>query len=253
VRANRTRRRSCPLLRVLDTFYGRLKKCGDLACNGQPFTEHHNVADLRPSGDGGGLDWEQVAGKLRAAIKLGSLPAGSDPPSVRDLQERQGIPRTTLQWAFRELSNEGLIVVRQGRTAVVAGGPPEGSEPGVRRWRPGAGHDYCKLAGCKRHVCSPMKPGTIRQIHSILSGAFDAAKRWKWVDDNPAELSKPPTVTTVKRPATSPAEVAKVIAFARSPGTAGSLHHRAAASVSVTPAGTSRLPPTWSSKTIGSV
>jgi len=26
-----------------------------------------------------------------------------------------------------------------------------------------------------------MKPGTIRQILSILSGAFDAAKRWKWV------------------------------------------------------------------------
>src|SRR6185437_7712358 len=34
-------------------------------------------------------------------------------------------------------------------------------------------------------------------------------------DENPAESAKPPTVTTVKRPATSPAEVAKVIAVAR--------------------------------------
>lgn len=138
-------------------------------------------------------------------------------PSVRDLQEWQGIRRTTLQRSLRELADEGLIVVRQGRTAVVAGDPPEDSQPGVRRWRPGPGHD-CKLAGCQRHVCSPMKPGTIRQIHSILSGAFDAAKRWKWIDENPAESAKPPTVTTVKRPATSPAEVAKVIALARETG-----------------------------------
>jgi integrase len=198
---------------VLNTFYARLKKCGDLTCSGKPFTEHHNVPDLRPSAEEGGLDWEQAAGKLRAAIESGSLPLGADLPSVRDLQEWQGIRRTTLQRAFRGLSDEGLIIVRQGRTAVVAGAPPEG----LRRWRPGPGHD-CKLAGCQRHVCSPMKPGTIRQIHSILSGAFDAAKRWKWIDENPTESAKPSTVTMVKRPATSPAEVAQVIALARETG-----------------------------------
>jgi integrase len=199
---------------VLDTFYARLEKCGDLTCNGKPFTEHHNVPDLRPSPEVSGLDWEQGAEKLRAAIASGALPAGSALPSVRDLQEWQGLRRATLQRAYRKLADEGLVVVRQGRTAVVAGEPPEDPQPGVRRWRPGPGHD-CKLAGCQRHACSPMKPGTIRQIHSILSGAFDAAKRWKWVDENPAESAKPPTVTTVKRPATSPAEVAAVIALAR--------------------------------------
>jgi len=196
---------------ILDTFYGRLKKCGDLGCNGKPFTEHHNVPDLRPSDQDGRLDWEQVADGIRAAIESGTLPVGADLPSVRDLQEWQGICRTTLQRAFRELSDEGLIVVRQGRTAVVTGDVPEDSQPGLRRWRPGPGHD-CTLAGCARHVCSPMKPGTIRQIHSILSGAFDAAKRWKWVDENPAESARSPTVRHVKRPATSPADVAKVIA-----------------------------------------
>jgi integrase len=199
---------------ILDTFYGRLKKCSDLACNGKPFTEHHNAPDLRSSPDNGRLDWEQVADKLRRAIESGALPAGSDLPSVRDLQAWQGIRRTTLQRAFRELSDQGLIVVRQGRTGVVAGDPPEDEQPGVWHWRPGPGHD-CKLAGCERHVCSPMKAGTIRQIHSILSGAFDAAKRWKWVDDNPAESAKPPTVKQLKRPATSPADVAKVIAEGR--------------------------------------
>ena len=32
---------------VLDMFYARLKKCGDLACNGRPFTEHRNVPMLK--------------------------------------------------------------------------------------------------------------------------------------------------------------------------------------------------------------
>jgi integrase len=199
---------------ILDTFYGRLKKCSDLSCTGKPFTEHHNVPDLRPSPGDGEQDWEQVTDRLRTAIESGSLPTGSDLPSVRDLQEWQGIRRSTLQRAFRELSAQGLIVVRQGRTGVVAGEPAWDGQPGVRRWRPGPGHD-CQLAGCQRHVCTSMKPGTIRQIHSILSGAFDAAKRWKWVDENPAESARLPTITQVKRPATSPTDVARVIAEGR--------------------------------------
>jgi len=31
---------------VLDTFYARLRRCGDLACTGRPFTEHRNVPVL---------------------------------------------------------------------------------------------------------------------------------------------------------------------------------------------------------------
>jgi signal transduction histidine kinase len=93
----------------LDIFYARLKKRGDLTCGGKPFTEHHNVPDLRPSTEGGGLDWEQAAVKLRAAIESGSLPAGSDLPSVRDLQNWQGIRRMTLQWTLCQLADEGLV------------------------------------------------------------------------------------------------------------------------------------------------
>jgi hypothetical protein len=86
---------------VLDTFYSQLKKCGDLTCTGQPFTEHRNAPDLRPSEDGDGLDWEQSAGALRTAIEADTLPAGADIPSVRDLQAFQGIARSTLQRALR--------------------------------------------------------------------------------------------------------------------------------------------------------
>ncbi len=199
---------------ILDMLYARLKKCGDLACNGKPFTEHHNVPDLRPSPNDKRQPWEQVADHLRLAIESGVLPPGSALPSVRELSELQGIRRSTAQHAFTALADEGLVIIRQGRTALVAGEPSSSSEPGLRQWRPGRGHD-CTLAGCQRHACRPMKPATIRQIHSILSGAFQAAERWSWVDGNPADSAKPPTVTSAKKPATSPEEVAAVIAQAR--------------------------------------
>src|SRR5208282_4140925 len=65
-------------------------------------------------------------------------------------------------------------------------------------------------------VCHPMKASTIRGIHSILSGAFAAAQRWEWTDRNPTRSAKPPTPTRRPIPATSPDDVAKVIAEARS-------------------------------------
>jgi integrase len=60
-----------------------------------------------------------------------------------------------------------------------------------------------------------MKASTIRGIHSILSGAFAAARRWEWTDRNPAESAKPPTATRQPIPATPPDDIAKVIAEAR--------------------------------------
>ncbi len=60
-----------------------------------------------------------------------------------------------------------------------------------------------------------MRPSTIRGIHGILSGAFAAAQRWEWTDRNPTESAKPPTATRQPIPATSPEDVAKVIAEAR--------------------------------------
>ena len=45
-----------------------------------------------------------------------------------------------------------------------------------------------------------MAKSTIHNIHSILSGAFEAAQRWEWVDRNPADSARPPTVTQKKDP-----------------------------------------------------
>ena len=81
-------------------------------------------------------------------------------------------------------------------------------------WHGYRGHD-CKRAGCQRHVCKPMTTKTIRNVHSILSGAFATAKRWEWIAWNPAESAKPPAVTRRPLPATTPEDVAKVIAEGR--------------------------------------
>jgi integrase len=79
------------------------------------------------------------------------------------------------------------------------------------RWPPGrpsaktrAEHD-CQAAGCKvtecgPHVCKPLSRSTVRQIHSIISGALSAATRWDWTPSNAASDAKrprpdPPTPT----------------------------------------------------------
>jgi integrase len=129
--------------------------------------------------------------------------SGSNP-----LTGSQGVIRHALE----ALAADSLIIVRHGRATVVAGEPS--GDPRLSRRRPGPGHD-CLLAGCRPHVCHPMKASTIRGIHSILSGAFGAAQRWEWTDRNPTMTAKPPTTIRRPIPATSPDDVAKVIAEAR--------------------------------------
>ena len=124
----------------------------------------------------------------------------------------QGVRVATLQHALAVLAEEGLVVLRQGRTAVVAGDVVVDRR--AARAAHGRDHD-CKRAGCQPHVCRPLTAKTIRNIHSILSGAFSTAERWEWISWNPAESAKPPTVTRRPVPATAPEDVAKVIAEGR--------------------------------------
>jgi integrase len=140
------------------------------------------------------------------------LAAGEPLPSVREMSARQDVPVATLQHALTVLAEEGLVVVRQGRTAVVAGDVVADRRSG--RAPRGRDHD-CKRAGCQPHVCKPMTAKTIRNVHSILSSAFATAKRWEWIAWNPAESAKPPASTRRPLPATTPEDVAKVIAEGR--------------------------------------
>ena len=197
---------------ILDKLYAELKRCGDLSCTGRPFIEHRNVPVLAVNPRDRRPAWQQVAATLTEAIQSGVLAPGDELPSITELSALQGIGTGVIRHALEALAADGLIIVRHGRPAVVAGEPS--NDPRLSRRRPGPGHD-CRLAGCRPHVCHPMKPSTIRGIHSILSGAFAAAQRWEWTDRNPAESAKPPTTIRQPIPATSPDDVAKVIAEAR--------------------------------------
>jgi integrase len=197
---------------VLDLLYAQLKRCSDLTCTGKPFTEHRNVPMLAVDSRSHEPAWRQVADTIGAAIRSGMLSAGDSLPSVREMSVLQGVPTATLQHAMAVLADEGLVVLRQGRTAVVAGD----AEPDLRLGRVSRSRDHdCRRAGCKPHTCRPLTAKTIRNVHSILSGAFTTARRWEWIAWNPAESAKPPAASRRPLPATSPEDVAKVIAEGR--------------------------------------
>ena len=113
----------------LDNLYARLQKCGDLACAGKPFTEHRHVPDLRPGPADPRNGWQQAATKFREAIACGAPAPGDDLPLVSELARLQGLKPGTIQHAFLELAKEGLLVIRHGRTAQVAGDAPAESNP----------------------------------------------------------------------------------------------------------------------------
>jgi DNA-binding transcriptional regulator YhcF (GntR family) len=131
---------------LLDNLYARLQKCGELACAGKPFTEHRHVPDLRPGPADPRTGWQQSAGNLREAITGGALVPGDDLPSVSELARLQGLKPGTVQHAFLVLAEEGLLVIRHGRTAQVAGDAPTDNNP-VSRYR-SAGRVQATTARC---------------------------------------------------------------------------------------------------------
>ena len=197
---------------LLDLLYAQLRRCGDPGCTGKRFVEHRNVptlASLLQAADLPGSRWRTRSG---TRSRSGMLAAGESLPSVQEMSTLQDVRVATLQHALAVLADEGLVVLRQGRTAVVAGD----AVVDRRAARAARDRDHdCKRAGCQPHVCRPLTAKTIRNIHSILSGAFSTAERWEWISWNPAESAKPPTVTRRPVPATAPEDVAKVIAEGR--------------------------------------
>src|SRR4051794_10447344 len=64
---------------------------------------------------------------------------------------------------------------------------------------------------CRPHKCKPLAPSTVRQIHWILSGAFERAVRWKWIAVNPTDAAEPPSQPRPKPSPPTPAEAAKIL------------------------------------------
>ncbi|WP_436501824.1 GntR family transcriptional regulator [Actinokineospora sp. HUAS TT18] len=71
---------------------------------------------------------------------------------------------------------------------------------------------------CKKHVCKPLAPATIRKIHFMLSAAFEEAVVWEWVPANPFEpLRKPPAPPALPKPP-STEDAARIVMHAWAAG-----------------------------------
>src|SRR5690606_9283716 len=68
--------------------------------------------------------YQRIAEDLRAAITTGALPAGSVLPPARELIERYGTTKSTVERAISVIRSEGLVESRQGRDTRVRRRPP---------------------------------------------------------------------------------------------------------------------------------
>jgi GntR family transcriptional regulator len=64
---------------------------------------------------------EQIVLGLRHAVAQGAVNPGDELPSVRQLAGDLGVHWNTVARAYRRLADEGLVLVRPGRSALVGG------------------------------------------------------------------------------------------------------------------------------------
>lgn len=71
--------------------------------------------------------YQQVAAEIRRAIADGEVEPGERLPPARDLATVLGVNTNTVLRSLRMLQDEGLIDLRRGRGATVAGTPERGA------------------------------------------------------------------------------------------------------------------------------
>jgi molybdate-binding protein/DNA-binding transcriptional regulator YhcF (GntR family) len=77
--------------------------------------------------------YQTIADAIRQEILRGDLKSGDRVPTVRQMTERWKCTPGTVQRAYRELSDQGLVRGRRGRGTVVVGGSPRTDEIPLRR------------------------------------------------------------------------------------------------------------------------
>src|SRR5215469_5315672 len=132
---------------VLDMLYARLHQCGNLACSGKPFIEYSAFPAIDVTPTAARPVRAQVAAVIREAITSGQLAPGETLLSAGQVADRNGLPVTAIHQALAVLAGEGLVTVRQGRRAVVAG-EPGGTRPGRRANRSGRPGIISERFGC---------------------------------------------------------------------------------------------------------
>jgi integrase len=73
-----------------------------------------------------------------------------------------------------------------------------------------AGSHEC-TSRCRPHKCRGLSASTVRQIHWILSGAFERAVRWRGLGVNPASQASPPSPPHPDPHPPTPEEAARIL------------------------------------------
>lgn len=76
----------------------------------------------------------QLIEQVRHALEIGALQTGDQLPGMRKLAEELVMNPNTVAKAYREMEHAGLIELRHGAGAFVAGGQAA-SPPGIRKGR----------------------------------------------------------------------------------------------------------------------
>ena len=67
---------------------------------------------------------------------------------------------------------------------------------------------------CRRHVCKPLGASYLRQIHTVLNGAFTRAVRWRWIGTNPVRQAEAPPQPPPDSQPPSPTQAAQIVGSA---------------------------------------
>jgi DNA-binding transcriptional regulator YhcF (GntR family) len=89
--------------------------------------------------------YEQIRGQLATMIESGTLTAGTQLPTIRQLAADLGLAANTVARAYRELEIEGLVASRVRHGTVVAARPAM-THREVQRRLDEAAHSYAALA-----------------------------------------------------------------------------------------------------------
>ncbi len=98
---------------ILDTFYARLRRCGDMSCTGKPFTEHRRFPLIAIDPRSRRSAWQHVAEQIRATIDDGRLAPGEELPSAAELAALSGLPLATVRHALEALAAEKVVTAQQ--------------------------------------------------------------------------------------------------------------------------------------------
>jgi GntR family transcriptional regulator len=75
---------------------------------------------------------DQIKGQVKGLIQAGQIKTGDQLPTIRQLSVELAVNVNTVALAYRDLSNEGVIITQRGKGTFVGNTPGEGEKQSIR-------------------------------------------------------------------------------------------------------------------------